>query len=106
MLVDSFASITYGEPRLTQDIDIVLDLTAAQIPAFCAAFPAPVYFLSESAVRDAVRTRFQFNVLHTESGNKIDFLLPRDDEWGRVQLERRQRVRLLADREGFAARPE
>src|SRR4051794_32113644 len=106
MLVGSFASSAYGEPRFTQDIDIVLDLPAAQIPALCAAFPVPDFYVSESAVREAVQRRFQFNVLHTTSGNKIDFLLPRDDEWGRTQLGRRQRVRLLPDREGFAARPE
>jgi hypothetical protein len=106
MLVGSFASTAYGEPRFTQDIDIVLDLTAAQIPAFCAAFPSPVFFLSEQAVREAVQHRFQFNVLHPTSGNKIDFLLPRSDAWGQTQWQRRQRIQLLPDREGFAARPE
>jgi hypothetical protein len=106
MLVGSFASSAYGEPRLTQDIDIVLDLPAAQIPALCAAFPAPDFYVSESAVREAVQRRFQFNVLHTSSGSKIDFLLPRDDDWGRTQLERRRQVWLLPDCAGFAARPE
>jgi len=106
MLVGSFASTAYGEPRFTQDIDIVLDLSPAQIPAFCAAFPAPDFFLSEPAVHEAVRSHFQFNVLHPATGNKIDFLLPRTDDWGRVQMERRQQVQLLPDRAGIAARPE
>ena len=106
MLVGSFASTAYGEPRFTQDIDIVVDLPAAQVPDFCAAFPAPEFFVSEQAVREAVEKQFQFNVLHPSSGNKIDFLLPRADEWGRVQMERRQKVQLLPDRAGIAARPE
>jgi hypothetical protein len=106
MLVGSFASIAYGEPRFTQDIDIVLDLPLAQVAAFCAAFPAPAFYLSEEAVREAVQKRFQFNVLHPASGNKIDFVFPRDDEWGREQWQRRQRIQLLPDREGFTARPE
>jgi hypothetical protein len=106
MLVGSFASTAYGEPRFTQDIDIVLDLAPEQISALCGAFPAPEFFCSEQAAREAVRERFQFNVLHPASGNKIDFLLPRDDDWGRAQMQRRQRIRLLPDREGFTARPE
>ncbi len=106
MLVGSYASTTYGEPRFTQDIDIVLELALASIAAFCAAFPAPEFFLSEQAVREAVRAQFQFNVLHPSSGNKIDFILPRRDEWGQTQWQRRQRVQLLPDREGFTARPE
>lgn len=106
MLVGSFASTAYGEPRFTQDIDIVVDLPATLVPLFCGAFPAPEFFLSEDAVRSAVQARFQFNVLHPATGNKIDFILPRTDEWGRAQLERKQRVQLLPDCEGFAARPE
>lgn len=106
MLVGSFASSAYGEPRFTQDIDIVLDLPLDQIPAFCAGFPAPEFSLNESAVREAVQNRFQFNVVHPSSGNKIDMILPRADEWGRVQMERRQRIQLLPDREAVAARPE
>jgi len=106
MLVGSFASIAYGEPRFTQDIDIVLDLLPSQVTAFCEAFPGPEFYLSEPAVRDAVATQFQFNLLHPSTGNKIDFILPRRDDWGRTQMERRQNVQILPDRMGTAARPE
>lgn len=63
------------------------------------AYPAP-------SVHEAVRASFPFNVLHPASGNKIDFILPRADAWGQAQLGRRQRLNLLPDREGYAARPE
>jgi len=106
MLVGSFAGGVFGEPRFTQDIDIVIDLTESEIVSFCSAFPSPEFLVSEHAVRDAVRSRFQFNVLHPTSGNKIDFILPRDDEYGREQLERRRRVRVLTDREGYTASAE
>lgn len=106
MVVGSFASFAFGEPRFTQDIDIVLQLNESDIRRFCDRFPPPEFYLSEAAVRDAVRSRFQFNVLHPTSGNKIDFILPRDDDWGREQLARRRRMKLLPDREGFTASPE
>jgi hypothetical protein len=54
----------------------------------------------------AVQSRFQFNVLHPSSGNKIDFILPRDDAWGRLQLTRRQAVQVLPDRIACVAKPE
>ena len=106
MLVGSFASTTYGEPRFTQDIDIVIDLPSSLIMRFCAAFPAPDFFLSPEAVVEAVRTRFQFNVLHPGSGNKVDFILPRDDDWGREQLRRRRRVTILPGLDADSASPE
>lgn len=106
MLVGSYASTTYGEPRMTQDIDIVLDLNEARIPEFCRAFPPPQFYLSEPAIRDAVKTRFQFNILHPTSGVKIDVILPRNDEWGREQLRRRRKLAILPDLIGTIASPE
>ena len=106
MLVGSFASIAYGEPRFTQDIDIVLDLPETSIASFCSAFPAPEFYLDQPGVVDAVRNRFQFNVLHPSSGSKIDFIVARTDEWGREQMRRRQRLLILPGQEAYAAAAE
>lgn len=106
MLVGSFASGAYGEPRLTQDIDVVVDLRPGQVQRLCAAFPRGEYYVSGEAAARAAQEGGQFNVIHPSSGNKIDFLISRQDPWGRAQMARRQRVRILPDREGYAARPE
>ena len=94
MLVGSYASSAWGEARFTQDIDIVVDLRAEHVSPFCAAFSGDEFYVSEVAARDAIRARKQFNVLHPESGNKIDFMIARTDEWGRQQLSRRRRTEL------------
>ncbi len=106
MVVGSYGSIVYGEPRFTNDIDLVAELPGARVAEFCAAFPPPDYYVSEPAVRDAIATRFQFNVLHPATGNKVDVILPRTDEWGRTQLDRRRRVALGDGLEVYAAAPE
>lgn len=106
MVVGSYASIAYGETRFTQDIDIVAAFEAHHVGELFAAFPQPEYYLSESAIRDAIRTAFQFNIIHPHSGNKIDFILPRSGEWGRVRMARRRNVRLLPDRDVMTAAPE
>jgi hypothetical protein len=105
-VVGSFASGVYGEPRFTQDIDIVFELPASQIARFCQQFPGPDFYLSEAAVREAVQCHSQFNAIHPSSGNKIDFILNRRDAWGRSQLARRQAVELFPDRRTFLASPE
>ncbi len=106
MVVGSFASSTYGEPRLTNDIDIVVTLRADAVDRLCRAFPAPEFYASPAAAREAVQVHGQFNVIHPSSGNKIDFMIARDDAWGRSQLSRRCRQPILADRETFVAAPE
>ena len=106
MVVGSIASGAYGEPRLTQDIDVVVSLKADDTGPLARAFPSPDYYVSLEAVKDAIARGGQFNVIHPDSGNKIDFIIARNDPWGRQQLHRRQRVRILPDTEGYTARPE
>src|SRR5262245_41941674 len=74
-VVGSIASTIYGEPRLTNDIDVVLDLSPRNVDAFCAEFPSPEFYVSRAAVESAVQKRFQFNVIHPASGFKIDFFV-------------------------------
>jgi hypothetical protein len=81
LVVGSFASIAYGESRFTQDIDIVAAFQLKHVDELLKAFPPDDFYLSEAAIREAIRTRSQFNVIHPSSGNKIDFILPRIDEW-------------------------
>jgi hypothetical protein len=90
MVVGSYATSAWGEARFTQDIDIVIDLQPDQVASLCSAFPSEEFYVSEAAARDALRSRKQFNVIHPASGNKIDFMIARQDEWGRSQLERRR----------------
>jgi hypothetical protein len=106
MLVDSCASIAYGETRFTQDIDIVAAFELKHVPGLVAAFPDPEYYLSRPAIEDAIRLSFQFNIIHPTSGNKIDFILPRTGAWATVRMARRRPVRLLPDRDVMTAAPE
>ena len=59
LLVGSLASGVYGEPRLTQDFDIVVELRPEQAAELCASFPSPEYYVSETAAQEAVRRRSQ-----------------------------------------------
>lgn len=73
---------------MTLDIDIVIDLHSNQIESLCRAFPPPDFYVSEIAAREAVNRRRQFNVLYPSTAVKIDFMIARNDEWGRMQLTR------------------
>ncbi len=54
MVVGSVASSAYGEPRLTQDIDIVVSLTADDAEPLARAFPIPDYYVNLEAVKEAI----------------------------------------------------
>ena len=106
MIVGSQASIYYGEPRFTQDIDVVADIEAGHVPGLLGRFPAGEFYVSEDAVREAIRTRGQFNIIHPAVGLKIDVMVKKDSPYDRVQFDRRQRKTIAGNLDAYLARPE
>jgi hypothetical protein len=106
MIGGSQASVYYGESRFTQDIDLVTDLRPEHLPALVDGFPAGEFYMSEEAAREAVETRGQFNILHPESGLKIDVFVNKDTDYDRLRLDRRQRLPLVPGCEAYFARAE
>jgi hypothetical protein len=92
MVVGGFAAIFYGEPRLTIDVDIVLDMKWRHIGPFVAAFPIPDYYVSEESIQDSLQRCYPFNVIQPTTGAKVDLVpLPRDP-FTRAAFQRRQRL--------------
>ena len=106
MVTGSVATIFFGEPRFTNDIDIVITLAPEQIVEFCRAFPAPEFYLSEEAVREAVQQRSQFNIIHPTSGLKVDVIIPQDTSYDRSRFTRVIRLRPAGDYEASFASAE
>jgi hypothetical protein len=88
----SIASTYFGEPRFTNDIDVVVDLPPSHVTALCNAFPPPEFYLSEDAVRQAIELRTQFNIIHPASGLKIDVMIPQDTPFDRSRFTRATRI--------------
>ena len=93
----SYASTSYGEPRFTQDIDVLVALDHEQVGALCDAFPPPDCYVSRDAAEAAVRRRGQFNVIHPASGTKVDFMVARSEGWHQADMKGRPyRLRRIA----------
>ena len=93
-ITGSHATIAYGEPRYTMDIDVVVDLTLANWELFCSGFPEKDFYLSKQAAREAVVQCGMFNVIHPESGLKIDVIVPKQSPFDRLRLQRGVRLPL------------
>jgi hypothetical protein len=104
-IVGSQASMTYGEARFTNDIDVVVGLTPATLRQFCDAFPDPDFYVSEDGARTAALRGGQFNIIHPESGLQIDVIVPKD-QFERGQLDRAIRRPTAADRDALYGAPE
>jgi hypothetical protein len=105
-ITGSVASMVYGEPRLTNDIDVVADIQPGHVAGLRALFPHPEFYLSEEAAREAIRLRSQFNILHPASGLKVDIIIPKRSDFDDSRFERVKRLRPLENVEANFSSPE
>jgi hypothetical protein len=90
MLTGSVASSIHGEPRASHDIDLVILMPPEMTSALVAVFPPPRYYLSEAAVTAALRLRSTFNLLRTDTGDKVDFWILTDEPFDRSRFARKR----------------
>lgn len=74
-LTGSVASSTHGLPRGTNDVDIVAEITVAQVPILVSRL-SPLGHLDPDEMRAAIRQRGMFNMLPNAGPLRIDFILP------------------------------
>lgn len=98
MLTGSMAMNYYAQPRMTRDIDIVVELEASDATRVDSAF-APDYYVPDEALQSALRERGMFNLLHLESVVKVDLIVRKHTLYRQTEFARRVKVGLP----GFAA---
>ena len=96
----SLASSVSGEPRSTLDVDLVVELTEKDIEPLVAAL-GDRFHVDADALRRAVRERSSANLIHYETSTKIDLFVTPGSPLDRKQMERRQRVRVSSDPDGW-----
>ncbi len=97
MITGGVASVIYGDPRFTRDVDIVLELRDDEVEKLTAAFAdgdfylPPVEVLREEIARE---TGGHFNIIHRDTALRADVYLRGNEplhDWG---LSRRHRLEL------------
>lgn len=68
----SVASITFGVPRFTHDLDLMVDLDEEDARALAARLEGEFYIDADAAA-DAVRHRSTFRAIHIETFLRVDF---------------------------------
>lgn len=101
----SLASAAYGEPRATNDVDVIalLDIESARR---LGSLLGDDFYCSEEAAVDAVRARDSFNVIDQRSFLKVDVFVPTRGPLGDGQLARRRTLALVGSLEVPVLGPE
>jgi hypothetical protein len=91
----SLASSVYGIPRATQDVDLVADIRPSHVDAITSAL-TDEFYVDADMIRDALRHRASFNVIHLATMFKADVFIFRGDSWAREEMERARTEQLDA----------
>lgn len=88
MVTGSLATITYGEPRMTHDIDLVIKLDENKIKDLSRIFPSNEFYLPPAeiiGIENKKELRGHFIIVHFESGFKADVYISSEnklEKWG------------------------
>ncbi len=91
MVTGSMAMNYYAVPRMTRDIDMVVELTAADADRLCGLFEGDFY-VDPGAVRAAIAVRGVFNLIHLAHVIKADFIVRKESEYRLTEFARRRGV--------------
>lgn len=91
MLTGSLAMNFYAIPRMTRDIDLVVQLPQLQ-PATIAALFEPDYYVSEEGIADALRHSSMFNLIHQGAVIKVDCIIRKSAPYRIEEFRRRRRL--------------
>lgn len=91
VLTGSIAAGYYARPRVTRDIDLVVEVQPSDAERLAAAF-APEFTVDVEAIRAAIARQSLFNLIHVEAVTKVDFVVRKDVPYRLEEFRRRRRV--------------
>ena len=87
MVTGSFASTFHGEPRMTQDIDVVIDPDTSTVALFVQQFDPATFYIDDAV--SATERRGMFNVVDVTTGWKVDLIIRKDRPFSTEEFRRR-----------------
>jgi len=102
----SVASSVYGILRATIDADLVADLRLEHVRPLIMQLKTD-YYIDEDMIRDAIKRRSSFNVIHLDTMLKVYVFIPKSRLFDQEELRRSQQEVLLEGTRPFSvASPE
>lgn len=96
MVTGSIAANFYSVPRMTRDIDIVIEIRKEDVSRLLENFQKDFYIDRDSAL-EAIKIRGMFNILHNEYVLKIDFIVRKDSPYRELEFSRRRQLHIDGD---------
>lgn len=84
----SIASSAYGTSRATQDIDLVSDIPEISVNILVNKLSSE-YFIDGEMIREAIKSKSSFNLIHLKTMMKLDVFILRNDMFHKMTNKRK-----------------
>jgi hypothetical protein len=92
MVSGSVAMNFYGQPRMTRDIDIVVELSSPIIVQNFSQMFADIFYVDNEMIESAIKTKGMFNIIHNERFVKVDFIVKKNLPYRNTEFERKRKI--------------
>ena len=93
MVTGSMAMNFYAMPRMTRDIDFVVELSEPDIDRMIEQFHQDFY-IERDMIQQALQQQTMFNLIHMPTVIKVDCVIRKDTPYRREEFSRRQSVNI------------
>ncbi|HHT9114802.1 MAG TPA: nucleotidyl transferase AbiEii/AbiGii toxin family protein [Candidatus Wunengus sp. YC65] len=91
MITGSIAANFYTTPRMTRDIDIVIEIGENNIEVLFFLF-SDDFYIDKDSIRNAICNKQIFNIIHKEGVVKIDFIIRKDKKYSKIEFSRKRSI--------------
>lgn len=91
MVTGSIATNFYAVPRMTRDIDLVVELSEPDAERLVGSF-RDAFYVDGDMVQRAIREKTMFNLIHQQYVIKVDFVIRKASEYRQEEFSRRRPV--------------
>ncbi|HHT9109164.1 MAG TPA: nucleotidyl transferase AbiEii/AbiGii toxin family protein [Candidatus Wunengus sp. YC63] len=91
MITGSIAANFYTTPRMTRDIDIVIEIGENNIEVLFSLF-SDDFYIDKDSIRTAICNKQIFNIIHKEGVVKIDFIIRKDKKYSKIEFSRKRSI--------------
>ena len=93
MITGSTAGNFYAVPRMTRDIDLVVEVRKEDTDKLVKLFKNDFYIERES-ILEAIRQQGMFNIIHNDYVIKLDFIIRKNTSYRILEFQRRKKMNI------------
>lgn len=94
MLSGSISSGFHGQPRATNDADIIIDPSQEQLTSFVSSL-GPDYYINKEAAIQALNDNSMFNIIDIQAGWKADLIIRKKRAYSKQEFSTRKNITLM-----------